>query len=538
MKIQRHISFVNGAFFYEISFLSRLEETHALIHSLSKSEKRYFHRFAAMNAGATGSHYLDLFSILADQVLFDEKKIKKEIALPGLRDNLPSIQHKLQRLVLKSMRVLESERSVDSQLYAALEEIGFLYRKNQLGILRRRLSKNLKLARKSGRFGLEQKLLEWERRLALEHGSHLQPERLQEIAGQERQSLKSQDLRRTLRGLHDQARSLGKGTLALRSPRDREAFAKILEHPALESVPGDFLSRAYFYDIQAIYAIAQKDQAHALKIYQPLIDAWEHSPEFIADHPDFYLGLLNNYITVAFLQELPLSILRTKLQLARSFKKLHKTSELKLVRVSLSLELLLTMNLGSYEEGAKLITEIDAWLQQNEKILPVSRVIRFHYNITIFFFLNGNFKAANQRLLTVLYMPGRAERTDIRDFARIFQLILQIELGNADLNEYLSRSAFRYFRKTQRLFAFESRLIRFSTDFLDSRDSHAKDKLFSDLKQDLEGMRKAENPSKDPTPLGLEELIIWAESHIQGKGIGQLYKELVANNRKSTEKKS
>lgn len=504
--------------------MARLEETYRLIQALTKSEKRFFSRFAKMTSGESGSRYLDLFTLLADMPEFDEKRLLGSLLFP--ESNLPSLLNKLQKLILRSMRSLNDDREIDQKVFSALADIEFLYRKNQSDAAERSLNKALHLARKHEKYSLELKLLEWGRRLALERNRNLGKAILEELGKREKEVHQLIGLRLNLRGLHDQTRALSKQSVVLKSREQYEQLEKILAHSAMVELPGDFLSAIYFRSIQSMIATVKGDGETAYEFSHKLILEWEDHPEMIGVHPDLFLGNLNNYITVALMQGADLQILRKHLGNARTLKSVKFASMLKLQRITLSQEFLVTMNLGTYQEGISLVAEIDEWLAEMESHLPDSRIIRFHYNISSFYFLSGNFKAANKRLQKVINFPGATERQDIREFARLLQLILHIELGNYGLLEYLLRSTSRYFKATGHTTEFESLILKLVQKLL------ASDREVSELKACYETFHTEIHQLRDrifaesqAAPLGLGEMVIWAESKSSGRSIRLVFEE-------------
>lgn len=168
--------------------------------------------------------------------------------------------------------------------------------------------------------------------------------------------------------------------------------------------------------------------------------------------------------------------------------------------------------------------KVREWLPQNEKGVPLAFRLGLSYNLTVFLFVNGYFREANQWLIGILNMPGREERKDIRDSARILQLILQYEMGNLDLQEYLLRSAYRYFQKNEGLAAFEKMQVRAFKKLAGvPPGSDPWRSALSELKSGLDDLR---NKIKGRPPLGMEEVSIWVESKLSGKEIAAIFAEM------------
>ncbi len=482
---------------------------------MSKSEKRSFNRYAKMTSGEFGSLYLKLFGVLAELVVFDQDKVVK--AMQVSPERLSSIQNKLQKLVLKSMRTVYDDKEIDQKLFAAIADIDFLFKKNMTGLAQRRLKKALSLAEAHGKSILILKLLEWDRRLRLESKKHLEVADLSVLKEREGKIHKVIGIRLAMRDLHDQTRALMKKSTILKSMEQHKHFESILENPIMAQKPNDFMSEVYFLDVKSMIATAKGDREGAFRHSQALIKCWEANSGMLAIQPDLFLGNLNNYISIALMQGEKLEVLRAQLRNIHRLAGLRSTTQLKLKRVIFSQELLVTMNLGSYLEGEKLIREIDEWLEKVGLDLAQSRVLLFHFNISSFYFLNGNWAMANKRLQTVLNLPGLSERKDIREFARLLQLVLQVELGNFGLLEYLLRSARRYFQKAANTSEFEGLLLALVGNLLElGMSQEAEATLYEKFKKDVFQVRDNAITNSVALPLGLGEILVWAESKASG----------------------
>jgi hypothetical protein len=104
-----------------------MDELARLIQSLSKSEKRYFKLFTGLQTGEKG--YLRLFDAIDKLGDYDEKKIRKIFEGEDFLKRLPAVKNYLYGQILKSLRVINSGNTVDSQLREMMEDAAILYDK-------------------------------------------------------------------------------------------------------------------------------------------------------------------------------------------------------------------------------------------------------------------------------------------------------------------------------------------------------------------------------------------------------------------------
>ena len=79
-----------------------------LIHSLSKSEKRYF-TLDARKSGKTNSRYLELFQLINKQKTFDDTPLKKKFKTRLGEDVVPSISDIIKQPEFEGREITKTE---------------------------------------------------------------------------------------------------------------------------------------------------------------------------------------------------------------------------------------------------------------------------------------------------------------------------------------------------------------------------------------------------------------------------------------------
>ncbi|MCB0637661.1 MAG: hypothetical protein KDC54_13620, partial [Lewinella sp.] len=92
-----------------------------LIHSLSKTEKRYF-TLDAQKSGKRTSRYLELFKVINQQEAYDEDSLKKKFG-----SRLADDKTRLYEAILRSMRDYRSAKSYAARIKEMLLDAKFLY---------------------------------------------------------------------------------------------------------------------------------------------------------------------------------------------------------------------------------------------------------------------------------------------------------------------------------------------------------------------------------------------------------------------------
>ena len=107
--------------------MSTKNDLFILIHTLSKSEKRYFRLFCTREA--SGGNYLKLFDAIDNQAEYHEKTIKATFKNEAFAKQLHVTKNYLRKLILKSLRNFHAGISKDAELKDILRNIEILYNK-------------------------------------------------------------------------------------------------------------------------------------------------------------------------------------------------------------------------------------------------------------------------------------------------------------------------------------------------------------------------------------------------------------------------
>lgn len=479
---------------------------HALIRSLSQAEKRYFKLFAGMGAGRSQSNYLLLFDCLNAMEVFDENALRSQLSGQPFLNHLPSTIHRLYALLLKSLRTLHDTDSIDAKLRTMDFEIEVLLAKQQFREARRIIGRAKALAREYEREGMLLALLDCEKRMFL-----LAPEgdgeAFHAVMAREEEAAMSRFVRqRRLLALHERVRNLARTA----SPGE---LADLPELNALQKeVPGGLICSVYWHNIQGIALLNALDYFAAHRLYQNLMALWEEQAHRIPDQADLYLGCANNYLNACLFGLEHIEFLSSA-QSLRSLDNLPAAASLKLRRIVYSHELNYSINFGKYDEGVQLVAEIENWLRESEQQLDVSRRLAFYYNIANFHFGFGQVSEANRWINRILNLPRGPERPDIRDFARLFQLVIQYELGHLDLQEYFLRSSYRYFARSRKLTEFEAALIDFMKEM--GKVPEQSPAFFAACEQLHTQLDAMWMDKWEKAPLGLELTLFWVKSKLK-----------------------
>lgn len=503
-----------------------------LVKSLSKSDKRFFRVFSEATGGKGEKSYLELFDRLEEMEDFDEHRLKEAVADKAFAKHLSTTKNRLFEQILRSQRVLRAGRSIDSRLRNLLEDIEVLYQRGLYKACEKRLRKGLALALSFEKEGIVMEFHDWQWRLQQRSGIREQSQAIALQLSNQEAAMQRLTLQSDLRHLYERIRIVARLQPLARTAGERSKYDEIINHPLLKSPPSDelFLCFSYYSLIQGIYHIGTGQFQQASDIFRKLMTRWEQSQDFIPEYAELYLQANHNYLNALLLRGKDLAEFIEAIHKLRSLTNLPRTAAVNFQWVSYSQELMYSMNLNPKSETVALIAKIAHWIDKNEGLLSATRRLSFFYNFAVYFFITGDWSESNRWVNHILNQREGSERQDIRDFARVFQLFLQYELGNFDLNEYLVRSAYRYMTRNKRYHDFERAIIELIKSSGQAKDSGESRQAIEAFQGDLLGLRVKYEAK---AILGLQELILWTNTKLEGSTMGEMFEKLLQSNRPS-----
>lgn len=498
-----------------------------LIKSLEKNEKRFFRLYSALQG--EDKSYMKLFEAILAQEEYDEAKIKRLFkGNKKFLNTFSSWKNYLYSLILKSLRIHYSERSVNAELANMLADAETLYEKGLFGQCRKILSKGKKMALLHEKYPYFFMLAEQEDWVTIHDRDTEKVEGLtatvnEAIASSDkyRDELEYQKLNRALFELYRK-----KGYV--RDVEKNKEYKLIMEHPLLigEEKPISFRSKLFFYGTHSVYNMIKGDWKQTFKYRLKQIESAESYPDIIKRSPEAYVLLLWNLLSNS-----------TKLKNHDVFKKTLKKMRTiqnpvpslrhKIFEYSHIDELYYYEKItGQFKEAVKLIPAVKEYLDKYKGKISKENVDAFCICLAYAYFGVGNYHEALVWLNQILNKYDKDYREDIYFSLRIMSVIIHYELGNEIFLEYDIRSSSNFIRKKRQFYMFEFRMIDFFKKKLIKADTLQKRFVaFRQLKKELVAISKDPNMSK---VFSVFDFISWVESKIQNRTFSEIVKEKAA----------
>ncbi|MEY3444330.1 MAG: hypothetical protein RLZZ519_2611 [Bacteroidota bacterium] len=505
--------------------MQEVKELKELVKSLEIGEKRTVKMLGNARARNRETQILDLFDWLDGK---DESE--NPPSDPRLLTNLPTLSVRLKDLILDGLQLLHQENTVDGQLRTALTAVEILTEKKLYPAAARRLKRAKKLALTTSRYHFGLQCLEAERRLlpASAGNAAIKAHRTEEREMTEK-LLRLQELRHRHEFLRVRASQIS-------LPRNLELLLEIREMAEESTIAelaqaGGYVEKGLAANILGIGHLLEGRPAEAVKVYGELLKEWRQQSDWQIDQAQVLMSICRQYQSACFLDARKSNVLEQRLALMPDFKQLPASLANDFQRLLFHHQFTLSLNRGFLDQIPKLIEEIMLWLNLKTTVTSPTQQLPFFNNFAVAEFLSGNFKAANRHVQRILNLPERSIRQDIRDFALVLQAVIQFELGDDQLNEYLTRAGKRRFRQNSREVAFELAVFSYLQAALRKDVSENEQLAVDRLLESLDAL--ASGQGSGPHVIGLMEMRLWAKSKQLQQPIKEVFLAAVRENLES-----
>lgn len=457
-----------------------------LIDSLSGSEKRYFKIFAS-KTNANDAKYLQLFDAIDLQESYDELAIKQAIYDTTTFETrkFSELKNYLYELILRSLQGYDEQSSVDYKLKNMLANVRVLAKRSFYGEAKEILAKAKKVAERYEQFLVILEIISWERRIAYaESNISFLDKNLDRLNQEEEICIHKLQNEFSYWNIYFNLLINSKKEATLRSEEKKQWLKDFFENKLLSPNIGipTVQSQILYHRSYGYYYYSIGDYQHFYEQNNKLIHIIETHPTRLQEDPSHYISVINNQIFAC-------GMLRLYREVDENLEKLKKVKaktlddDFKIFTQYYLNKLILHTESGDFETGKEIIKQ-----REKEKINFKKQIFQenFHLLYAYIYFGSKNYDEALVWLNKLLDMPKTIVRQDLQSVARIINLIVHFEMGNNLLLESLLRSTYRYLRKQDRFYEFESRILKFirkSKDMITKREQKT---AFVELKAELQ----------------------------------------------------
>ncbi len=501
------------------------EELLELVSSLSQAEKRMVKLMGMARAGEAGSQQMELWEWM--RLHPNQSEVPEDAAFGN---NLPVVTARLKAHILDTLRILHKQDDVDATLRSGLDEASLLVQRRLFAAAHRHLRRLRLQAQKTCRHAAALQGLVLEQQIVRTQGGKDAKERLLQLRQEEVTLLRRLADARELRFRLDELLALAKRQFVPRTPEALEEIRQLGDGDLVHTMirDGGYVDRAVAIHLRALAHFLSQNPETAMHLCGDLLQEWNAQPAWQADQATLLLQVCRTFQNACMAAITDPELLAAKNALIPAFSGLNPETALYYQRMLHQNQLALALNLGNLDLVERLIPEIEAWLSRKENKSQQGHQLSFYHNFAVAHFLAGHQAAAHRQVVRILQHPERKLRQDVRDFARVLQAVIQFELGDTQLSDYLARSAKRHFGQRGLQAQFEMAVLKHLQALMDLADP-------STLRQERQRFINAldaiaeEQSGEVPLP-GLMETRLWAEARLKGLPIRQVFLETVRAN--------
>ena len=503
-----------------------------LIHTLSKSEKRYFKCFYKSNSD---KKYIKLFDIVDRQEKFDDDAILNTDS-SFLPSQLSNLKAHLYNKILHSLRTYFLTSIPEIKIRELIDEVEILFNKGLYKQCAKRLKKAEKLIGDIDNLELNLVLLKWKKSMFMK--DHHKKEDINKII--EKVKIINQKINNVniFSNLQIELQTLYRKTGYIKNESEYQKIKKIVQS-TLPVVNENHLStteKIYFYQVYVGYYLFIQDFENSKKYAVKWVNIFRSKkslPKVALEH--YITGL--NYLLISLNKLQFYDDFQTVKKELRALNKLNtpiynENIRLRLFKYTFVHEFNGMFLNGDFNKGVKLFERLASGLENFiEQLDEHSRII-FFYKSACLYFGNSEFKKSILWLNRILQTPEPDLREDIHGFARILFLICHYELGNMDIIPYAIRSTYRFLFKKQDFLDYQ----RLMLNFLKGLSHYNSDKNVIFQFQILKNKMLKIQSNRFERGLVYFDIVSWLESKIEQRPIMEISKEKAMARHESQQK--
>lgn len=493
-----------------------------LIHSMTKSEKRYFKLKFDRLAG--NQKFLKLFSAIEKQKLPDDNYLLNKYSFIN-PTQISNLKAHLYRQILFALRDFHSQKDHQTEILNWIDYSRILYNKGLYHQSEKAIEKTKRLINQADLPEFLPVLATIENALITHSVSEKNDFRVEKLVKETKSFSKKNSNIHRFSTLFLELNALYVKMGFIKSAKEERLVKRFFknEMPEFTESKLSIQEKIYLYLSYVSYNFFIQDFNSGLKYAQRFLELFHNEPELKYYKTDYYIRGLNNLLVA----QNKLVLLN---EFEKTYKELMKVPRLKGIQLNENQQMILFkykymhkinhyFMQGDFSGGTKIISVAENELERFALRMDKHYVLLFYYKVACLYFGAGAFRKSARWLNKIILSKDVELREDILSFARILNLICQYELQNTDQIEYQLRATYRFLMKKKNL----SKFFQYILTFIRKLNKNVKDKelirRFSELKNLLLPLEKDKFEGR---PFLYFDMISWLESKIEKKPVQEI----------------
>jgi hypothetical protein len=464
---------------------STKDNLHALIHSLTPTEKRFFKRFVKSRK-AQENDYLNLFNEMNSMRNYDKGVLMEKIADYNFREHLEVKKHYLFQLILDSQR---QYRDAGLTMHNSLTEIDILIEKRLYAYAYKTISKGIKKARKIDDFNYEIQLLD---KLVVLSRFYPMLNTRKILSEQQAAQDRSNNSLEFKLLFHDLSEIVSQNSFVRNSRQmqrlERYKTNKYLNDP---TVAKSFTAQMHFYLCNYLFKATIGDNASCYNAAAKMHKLIKSHPEALKSYDKLYLRAISarlSALTLSGYRKKEFQTLISELK-TNTFRMQNRESRKIAQAIFYEFQLIFHVREKNFDKAIELAQTATVFVKENAILSDGNAIKYLSFDIAKTHFVIGNYAEANKWFLKQSYSESKTKSSDIFAFSRILSLFCEIFLNETENIKYNAGYLRNYLSKHGHLFEYESFLLsRITKHFINWNSISFKEKILmlQNFKQELE----------------------------------------------------
>jgi hypothetical protein len=486
-----------------------------LVHSLSKSEKRYI----KVQQKKGEKDYLKLMDAILLEPYFDENLFILKQKGANFLKNLAVNKRYLYELVLQALDKF-GEKSSENQVFEIYSACLVLIDKGLFKAAYKELNKGILLAEKYELFELQIMLLSLEKRMQSSQANKENANRpnSEKIYLKEKYCLEQLANTNEYWYINNQLSQYQVQFQKIQTAEQNELIQSIVKSPKFnqERLASNYKSRLFYYQANSTYYFMKGEANKAHENNKQFLDFLESKPQFLKLYAERYLATLNNLLIDSFIlgkeDVLKEGLDRLENLLNRSEFKTIKNLASRVFRQKYLLLLNWSIRQGAFNEALAWIPTIENGLEAFGKTIEKHHRITFYYLSAYILFITEKYDEALKWNNKIMNDPKEDVVKEIFYFSRVLHVLIHFELSNYDLMDSLLLSTPKYLKSRRELYKSEKSLFSLLKKIRNSVSESDKQVHYMNFNAELDKLQK---DPKENRAFSFIDLKLWVSSRLK-----------------------
>ena len=451
--------------------MGSIEELYSLIRSMTKSEKRYFRLTSGLQSGPKS--YLTLFDLLDKAPTYDEHTVKSLNEAFPVNSIEPARKH-LQRMIMRSLRLFDSDKDTESRLSNLLNEARILYNKGLTKMAFEQLAKAKSLARKREKFifyilAAKQELQYLVRSHFVGLNEYQLLEKQKEIT-----ALLQQELRIHQHAMLHEVLLLRywKNGIARSQKESLMLNDLLLEEYQLLNAPGEkpFALLEHHLYFQSTYFQMTGSPEGSLKVFYDLNDLFQQHPHLWKDEPASYFDVLDGILfDLRWMDRYDdMNFFLNNMKEIESGENMDAMIPLRILEHELNRK----VDQGKSNEARAILENQLVLVNRNISQLPLKIQASLAFAMARVWLVNMEYSKALKLINKMLNLPSSAMNQAQHVYFQLFHLQITALLKEYDNLHYAIRAAERKLKSERKLYGVEQLILQVLKRLAASKPMH------------------------------------------------------------------